>query len=131
MTSISTIVVGYIPTPQGEAALERAIEEAKAHGARLIVVNSSKRDAYVDATFVDDERWKSLEGRLNDMDHLMVQPESGYDPADLLLESCQNHEADLVVIGLPKRSKVGKLLLGSTAQRVLMQAECDILSVRA
>lgn len=127
----STIVVGYIPTPQGEAAFQRAAEEAKVHKARLIVVNSSKRDAYIDVKYADDERWKDLEEHLKGIDHIMVQPEAGHDAADLLLDSCREYQADLVVIGLPKRSKVGKLLLGSTAQRVLMQAECDILSVRA
>lgn len=127
----STIVVGYIPTPQGEAAFQRALEEAKVHGARLVVVNASKRDSYIDVRVADDQSWKDIEGQLEGMDYLMVQPEAGHDAADLLLDSCRKHEADLVVIGLPRRSKVGKLLLGSTAQRILMQAECDILSVRA
>jgi len=129
----STIVVGYIPTPEGEAALLRALDEARAHAAELIVVNSSKRDAYVDSKLVDDEHWKALEDRLrgSGLKHRMVQPESGHDPAEMILTSCEEYGADLVVIGLRKRSKVGKLLLGSTAQRILMQAECDILSVRA
>jgi nucleotide-binding universal stress UspA family protein len=129
----STIVVGYIPTPQGEAALHRAIDEAKAHGAQLVVVNSSKRDAYVDATIIDGEHWKNLEAKLTGagIRYHMVQPESGHEPSDLILECCDEYDADLVVIGLRKRSQVGKMLLGSTAQRILMHARCDILSVRA
>jgi nucleotide-binding universal stress UspA family protein len=129
----STIVVGYVPTPQGEAALRRAIDEAKAHSAQLVVVNSSKRDAYVDAALVDKGHWKTLEARLETaaIPYLMVQPESGHDPSDLILKCCEEYDADLVVIGLRKRSQVGKMLLGSTAQRILMHARCDILSVRA
>ena len=129
----STIVVGYVPNPHGEAALHRAIDEAKVHSAQLVVVNSSKRDAYVDAAFVDEGHWKSLEGRLESagVRYCMVQPEAGHDPADLILKCCEEYGADLVVIGLRKRSQVGKMLLGSTAQRILMQARCDILSVRA
>jgi nucleotide-binding universal stress UspA family protein len=129
----STIVVGYIPTPQGDAALQRAIQEARVHDAELVVVNSTKRDAYIDENFVGEDHWSTLDTRVAEagVKHRMVQPEEGYDAADLILEACRRNEADLVVIGLRKRSAVGKLLLGSTAQRVLMQAECDILAVRA
>lgn len=129
----STIVVGYIPTPQGENALERAIEHATAHDAELVVVNSSRRDSYIDENLIDAPDWTSLEARIaqTGVTHRMVQPEEGYDAAELILEACRRNNADLVVIGLRKRSTVGKLLLGSTAQRVLMQADCDVLTVRA
>lgn len=131
MTNI--IVVGFIPTPEGEAALQRAMEEASAHDAELIVVNSSKRDSLIDDKLVDATGWSDMGTRLESagIRHRLVQPKDGYDPADVLLEACSRNKADLVVIGLRKRSTVGKLLLGSTAQRILMQADCDILSVRA
>lgn len=129
----STIVVGFIPTPEGAAALNRAQEEAVAHSAELIVVNSSKHDSVIDDKLIESSDWTSLESTLKDagVKFRLIQPKADHDPADLLLDICEENQADLVVIGLRKRSTVGKFLLGSTAQRILMQAGCDILSVRA
>ena len=45
-------------------------------------------------------------------------------------KAIENREADLAVIGLAKRSRVSKLLLGSTAQKVIMEAACPVLSTR-
>jgi len=53
------------------------------------------------------------------------------EPADLIVEQATAHDARLVVIGLRKRSPVGKILLGSTAQAVLFSSPCPVLSVRA
>jgi len=55
----------------------------------------------------------------------------GRDAADEVLQAAEDARADLVVIGLRHRSPVGKLLLGSTAQRVLLDARCPVLAVKA
>lgn len=47
-----SIVVGYIPTPEGEAALTRAMEEAQRHQDQLVVVSSSRGEALVDNRFL-------------------------------------------------------------------------------
>ena len=39
---MGTVVVGYVPKPEGEAALARAIDEAKLRGDKLVVVNSHR-----------------------------------------------------------------------------------------
>ena len=53
------IVVGYVPNPEG-AALDRAIEEAMLRGARLVVVNASRGDAYVDSGYVPGQEIELL-----------------------------------------------------------------------
>ena len=53
------------------------------------------------------------------------------EPAALIVEQATVHGARLVVIGLRRRSSVGKILLGSTAQAVLFSSPCPVLSVRA
>ena len=128
-----TIIAGYIPTPEGEAAFSRAIEESVRRSVKLIVLNSSRGEALVDNRFVQPEQAATLESRLQEagIDFELVQPVSGHDAAQEVLAAAEDHDADLVVIGLRKRSPVGKMIMGSTAQRILLQATCDVLAVKA
>lgn len=52
-------------------------------------------------------------------------------PSEDLLEVAESVAADMVAIGLRQRSAVGKLILGSHAQQILMSATCPVLSVHA
>ena len=128
-----TIVVGYIPSPEGEAALERAIIEARHREARLIVVNSSKGDQLVDDRLIDAKQFHELEARLADagIDFWIERHAQGADAADQILDIAQGQRAELIVIGLRKRTAMGKFLMGSNAQRILLQAACPVLSLKA
>ena len=53
------------------------------------------------------------------------------DPAEELINAANMVDAEFIVIGLRRRSPVGKLLLGSNAQRVLLDAACPVLAVKA
>jgi len=55
----------------------------------------------------------------------------GKEPADDLIEIAESESAVLIVIGLRRRSAVGKLLLGSNSQRILLDANCPVLAVKA
>ena len=55
----------------------------------------------------------------------------GKDPSDDLIEVAEKENAALIVIGLRRRSPVGKLLLGSNAQEILLHADCPVLAVKA
>lgn len=116
------IVVGYTPKAEGLAALERALTEARRRSARLIVVNSASSDE------PDD-----LPGRLRDsgVDYEIQAARGALDPAEMLIAAAEGADADFIVIGLRRRSPVGKLLLGSNAQRVLLDASCPVLAVKA
>ncbi len=127
------VVVGYAPGPIGEAALTRAVAEARLRQARLVVVNSSRGDAYVDDRYLQPDEVERL-GRELDASGVpwsLHQPVRGRDAADEVLQAADDARADLVVIGLRHRTPVGKLLLGSTAQRVLLDARCPVLAVKA
>lgn len=127
------IVVGYSPAPHSEAALRRAISEASRHGARLVVVNGSPGDRYADSSFASPDDLASVEAALQaaKVDYEVRQPVRGRDGAEEVLAAAEEVNADLVVIGLRRRSPVGKLFLGSTAQNILLHAECDVLAVKA
>ena len=53
------------------------------------------------------------------------------DPAEQVLHTAHELGAGLIVIGLRRRSPVGKLILGSAAQRILLEAECAVVAVKA
>ena len=127
-----SVVVGYVPTREGETALDHAMSEARSRGARLVVVNTSRGDALVDERYVDDEQLAGLRAKLADsgVDHEVVHTMRGRDASEEILAVAEDRRAELVVIGLRRRSPVGKLLLGSTAQRVLLDAPCPVLAVK-
>ena len=125
-----SVVVGYVPTREGETALDHAVTEARSRGTSLVVVNTSRGDALVDQRYVDQEQLTALEKRLYGVDHLVVHAIRGREASEEILAVAQEHRAELIVIGLRRRSPVGKLLMGSTAQRVLLDAACPVLAVK-
>jgi len=126
------IIVGYVPTPEGTAALEGAIEEAKLRRQRLVVVNSSRGESLVDKRFASGSEWESVEHRLaaSGVEHELTQLVESKDAGDQILKLAHELNAELIVIGLRRRSPVGKLFLGSQAQTILLQAECPVLAVK-
>lgn len=132
---MGTIVVGYVPKAEGRAALRRAAEEAKLRDMRLVVVNSHRggrefddQDAVQSEAQLEEVR---SELRSAGVEFEVRQLVRGLDPADDLVNVATEVEADIIVIGLRRRSPVGKLILGSNAQRVLLDAPCPVLAVKA
>lgn len=127
------IIVGYVPTPEGIAALDSAIDEALLRGTRLVVVNSTRGESLVDKRFASGKQWESVEHRLAEsgVDHELTQLVASKDAADQILRLADELNADLIVIGLRRRTPVGKLILGSQAQTILLEAECPVLAVKS
>jgi nucleotide-binding universal stress UspA family protein len=127
------IIVGYVPTPEGVAALDSAIEEARRRGRRLIVVNSSRGESLVDPRFATGAEWESVERRLTEsgVEHELAQIVESKDAADQILALARDLNAELIVIGLRRRTAVGKFIMGSQAQTILLQAECPVLAVKS
>jgi nucleotide-binding universal stress UspA family protein len=126
------VVVGYVPTPEGESALSHALEEARSRGARLVVVNTSRGDALVDERFADEDQIDALSGRLSTsgVDHEIIHTIRGREASEEILSVARERRAELIVVGLRRRSPVGKLIMGSTGQRVLLEATCPVLAVK-
>lgn len=116
------IVVGYSAKPEGRAALRRALSEAKLRGAALVVVDTSPEVESDDLAAELAASGVSYEIRI---------PADVHDSAEELIRTAERTDADFIVIGLRRRSPVGKLLLGSNAQRVLLDAACPVLAVKA
>ena len=132
---MGTIVVGYVPKPEGKAALRRAAEEAKLRSSRLVVVNSHRggREFDRDDAIESEAQLAEVKSELQShgVDHDIRQLVRGMDPAEDLVNVANEVGAELIVIGLRRRSPVGKLILGSNAQRVLLDAPCPVLAVKA
>ncbi len=116
------IVVGYSAKPEGRAALKRALSEARLRGAALVVVDTSSEVEAGDL---------AAELATSGVTYEIRTPIDVDDSADELIRIADTTDADFIVIGLRRRSPVGKLLLGSNAQRVLLDAACPVLAVKA
>jgi nucleotide-binding universal stress UspA family protein len=128
---MTTIVVGWTPDEYGEAALARAVEEAKLREGGIVVVNATRGDALVDERYADSDQLARLSQELADTGITVdVRRSMGADVGDQVLAVADEVAADLIVIGLRRRSPVGKLLMGSVAQRILLGAECAVTAVK-
>ena len=132
---MGTIVVGYVAKPEGDAALHRAIDEAKLRNSKLVVVNSHRGGDDFDgsASREADQAMEQVKKMLGEagVEHEVRQLVRGFEPAEDLLGIAETSGAVLIVIGLRRRSPVGKLILGSNAQRILLDAQCPVLAVKA
>lgn len=127
-----TIVVAYAPRPEGQAALDKGIEIAKRRGEHLLVVNATPGGG-------DDDAMANVQD-VERIERLLVQEglsaefkqfgrgKSTVEEIEALVDTLP---ASLLIIGIRKRSPVGKLILGSVAQELLMSVACPILAVKA
>lgn len=130
---MSAVVVGYVPNPEGRAALLRGLSEARIRGARLVVVNTTRGDALVDERYLGGEGVADLQAELAgfDVPAELRQISDGLDVAEDLDRIAGEVDAELVVIGLRRRTPVGKLILGSAASRILLTVQYPVLAVKA
>jgi len=128
-----TVLVGWVPKPEGEAALDRAIFEAKLRGEDLVVLNTTSGASYADASYATDEQVQQVQDKLaaSGVTHDVRHAVHGKQPSAEVLEMAEEVGASLIVIGLRHRSSVGKFLMGSTAQEILLGSRCPVLSVPA
>jgi nucleotide-binding universal stress UspA family protein len=111
-----SIVVAVTDSAEGPHALSVAVAEAKSLGTELVVVNLGLRpldtSAYGELTVVNRS------GR-NDQDQ-----------AEVVLSTISERKASRLVIGLKRRSPVGKALLGSVSQQLLLHSPVPVLAVK-
>jgi nucleotide-binding universal stress UspA family protein len=127
-----TVLVGYVPTPLGEATLRAGVEESRRRSEQLLVVNMSRDDVLVDAHRAAKDDLDRVERDVVELgvDVEVFRIEQGSDPADALVRLAAERDASVIVIGLRHRSPVGKLIMGSSAQRILLDARCPVLAVK-
>jgi len=123
----------------GSAAAKDALKLAQKHlasfGGKIVVVKSVTRKQPLDHSLIqaaEEELEREIRNQLNGnktsySTHLVVSSNS---TGKNIIWFAETAEVDEIIIGARKRSKVGKLLLGSTAQYVILNAPCPVISIK-
>jgi nucleotide-binding universal stress UspA family protein len=128
-----TVVVGYVPDATGYLAVTEAAREALWRETDVVVVNVVDSAGYTRPTAADERDLDALAARLaaQGVPHRIRLLDVGAETAaDAVLGVAREVSAELLVVGMHRRSPVGKALLGSNAQRILLNANCPVLAVR-
>ena len=129
-----TVVVGYVPDATGLLAVDEAARQAQWRGTDVVLVNVVGPAGYSVPTAAEEKTIDAVSKRLADhgVAFSVRQPEQVLErPAEVLLEVAEETGAELIVVGVRRTSPVVKAVLGSTVQRVLADATCPVLCVRA
>ena len=128
------LLVGYDGSNSAKEALNLAKIHAKAFGASVAVVTSMEKGTEGQREDISEaekglEWTKSLfeENEIDCDTHLLIR---GLSPGEDIVEFAKESQVDEIVVGVKRRSKVGKLLMGSTAQYIILQAPCPVVSVK-
>lgn len=127
-----SIVVGYLATVEGRAALDTAALEAERRGELLVVVVNERMDETPQQREEIEQALEQVRAGLAErgIEHEVRVIAAGRDVAEELIGAAEDTSASLIVIGLRRRSPVGKLILGANAQRILLDAPCPVLAVK-
>lgn len=126
-----SVVVAYSPDAYGKAALAFGATEASRREEKLIVVNDTRGESYVDKRLAREGEIEALRTELSRLDvETEVRQDVVPDVAEAVLQVSAESSASLIVVGVRPRSPVGKLLLGSVAQRIILDATCPVLAVK-
>jgi nucleotide-binding universal stress UspA family protein len=129
------ILVGYDGTTAARQALELAKKRAKLLGAKVDVVNCMAQNhdlKYEDISNAEEKLEGEVHAILNSEKipyetHLVI---SGQDFGEGLVQYAEQYKADEIFIGIRKKTKVGKLVFGSTAQDIILNAPCPVVVVK-
>lgn len=128
-----SILLAYIHTPEGDAALTAALDEARRRSTKAVVVTVTRPVAQTDPAMSTEQRLDAVtalfEGAGVEVE--IHQLPAGTDRAGGILSVVEETRPDLVVIGMRRRNPVGEFLVGSTSQRIMRGAECPVLVVKA
>jgi nucleotide-binding universal stress UspA family protein len=128
-----TVLVAFVPRPEGTAALQKGIDLARRLQENLVVVNAGPGGEQADSTLastLDADRVQQLLSA-SGLDAEFVQYVRGQSVLREIEKLVESMPVSLLVIGMRKRTPVGKLILGSVAQDILLSIDCPVLAVKA
>ncbi|MFP4532882.1 MAG: universal stress protein [Desulfobacterales bacterium] len=127
-------LVGYSATDVSNTALSLARDHAKIFNAEVLVMTSMEGGAAEKIKAID-----RIEARLNAAKKFMEeagvacethQLARGMSPGEDIVQFVQEKEIDLIYVGIKKKSRAQKIILGSTAQFIILKAPCPVVTVK-
>ena len=128
------ILVGYKGTNVGKDLLDLAVKHAKAFDGDVVIVTSMIGGENTDVKKITAAE-SNLEKAKEYVDNLGVKSEThllirGFEAGEDIIQFARENKVDEIILGVKSRSKVGKLIFGSVAQFVILNAECPVISVK-
>jgi nucleotide-binding universal stress UspA family protein len=130
------IMACFDGSDESTSVLLEAAELAKAFNGEVLVVTSVVADQQYYPKMIEPyeqglEKAKAFYGERKIPCQTMISyRDVDSNPGEDLVNFASRENVDKIVIGMRKRSRVGKLLLGSKAQWIMLNAECPVVGVR-
>ena len=127
-------MVGFDNSEASKTALMLAVKHAKTFDAKILLVTSLHGDSTSDL-----DRTQTAETNLNPAKELVIQKGipckshvlvRGLTPGEDLVNFAKETDSDEIIIGVKKRSRAGKLLFGSNAQIIILNAHRPVVTVK-
>ena len=127
-------LVGYSGSPLDERVLKQAQEHANVFKADIYIVNSLEQSSALEKAEIDkaegELEYLRTPFNIDDINCETVVSVNYLSPGEDLVQFARDNDIDMMFIGIKKTSKVGKLVFGSTAQYVLLNAPCPVVAIR-
>ena len=128
------ILVGYDGSNAAKDALLLAKKHAKAFEAKVFVLSSLEKGNEDQLPKIEQAE-RDLEYAKNffEKDHIPCETHlliRGLSPGEDLIEFANENEIDEIIVGVKRRSNVGKLIFGSNARYVIMEANCPVVTIK-
>ena len=127
-------LVGYNGSGESKAALSLAGDFAKTFNAKVFVLASMEGGAGEKIEDINqaEENLREAEEFLEEqgVECETHQLARGFTPGEDLVKFAEENKIDQIYVGIEKKSKTSKLLLGSTAQYVIIKARCPVITVK-
>jgi nucleotide-binding universal stress UspA family protein len=128
------ILVGYDGSDAAKKALNVAKKHAKAFNGKIYILTSlvggtgeREKDIYEAESNLEDAVKSIEKDGIPCEEHLLIR---GMDPGEDIVQFANDHGADEIIIGIIKKSRVQKILMGSNAQYVILHSPCVVVAVK-
>lgn len=126
-----SVVVAYSPSEQGRAALRAGAIQARSRRTALVIASHTFFGSGTGRATADEDVLRAELAAFGDVpDEVRVRSSEDPDVRAFLLQTAEDENAELLVIGLRGKSRIGKLSLGATAQSVVLASPCPVLAVK-
>jgi len=127
-------LVAYSGSVEAKAALRLAVEHASLFKAKVFVITSMEgghSEKPADIARVN-QALKEVRQQLDDagLDHEVHETARGLTPGEDIVRFAKENAIGHIYVGIEKRSRTRKLLLGSTAQYIILKATCPVITIK-